>query len=86
MTFTVGTMLGFLELFHEIAGPAAERRQRMDVFRDVKHGLFRKAWWKDPPIRASIYLVSRTLTSKSFSASRADGVSGNWESAAADSS
>jgi hypothetical protein len=31
--------LGFLELFHEVTGPAAERRQRLDVVRDVKHGI-----------------------------------------------
>jgi hypothetical protein len=27
-----------LELFHEVAGLAAESRQRLDVFGDVKHG------------------------------------------------
>src|SRR5208282_3037580 len=27
-----------LELFHKVAGPAAERRQRLDVLGDVKHG------------------------------------------------
>jgi hypothetical protein len=30
--------LAFLELFHEIARPAPERRQRLNVTRDVKHG------------------------------------------------
>src|ERR1051325_10573869 len=29
--------LALLELFHELAGAASERRQRLDVFRDVEH-------------------------------------------------
>ncbi len=32
--------LGFLDLFHEIAGSAPKGRQRLDVFRDVKHSRF----------------------------------------------
>src|ERR1035437_8701583 len=30
--------LAFFQLFHEVAGPAAESRQRLNVIRDVKHG------------------------------------------------
>jgi hypothetical protein len=29
--------LGFSELFHEIAGPPPEGRQRVDIIRDVNH-------------------------------------------------
>jgi hypothetical protein len=30
--------LALLKLFHEVAGPAAEGRQRLDILSDVKHG------------------------------------------------
>ena len=31
--------LGFLELLHEVAGSAAECGQRLDVVRDIEHGM-----------------------------------------------
>jgi hypothetical protein len=30
--------LGFFELFHEVAGAAAEGREGLDVFGDIEHG------------------------------------------------